>query len=143
VSNQINQIAVRKATRADPAFVASDGQLPDEAFAESIDRGRAYVAEIAGGERVGFARLEYLWSKVPYLALIRVAEQHRRHGVGRALLQAIGHDLRATGHDALYSSSQVDEPEPQAWHRHVGSSSPASSPASTATAWAKCSSESR
>jgi len=24
------------------------------------------------------------------------------------------------GFDVLYSSSQVDEPKPQAWHRHMG-----------------------
>jgi len=28
--------------------------------------------------------------------------------------------LRENGHQQLFSSSQVDEAEPQAWHRHVG-----------------------
>jgi hypothetical protein len=28
--------------------------------------------------------------------------------------------LREMGHVALLSSSQTDEPEPQAWHRHMG-----------------------
>jgi hypothetical protein len=28
--------------------------------------------------------------------------------------------LRSAGHSAFLSSSQVDEPNPQAWHRHMG-----------------------
>ena len=46
--------------------------------------------------------------------------KYRRQGVGKALLRFIETFLREAGHEALYSSSQADEPEPQAWHRHVG-----------------------
>ena len=72
------------------------------------------------GKRVGYVRLEYLWSIVPYIALIRVLPEYRRQGAGKALLRFIETFLREAGHEALYSSSQADEPEPQAWHRHVG-----------------------
>ena len=72
------------------------------------------------GKQVGYVRLEYLWSIVPYISLIRVLPEYRRQGVGKALLRFIETFLRGAGHDALYSSSQADEPEPQAWHRHVG-----------------------
>ena len=36
------------------------------------------------------------------------------------MLSFIEDYLRERGHNNLYSSSQVDEPQPQAWHRHVG-----------------------
>lgn len=41
-------------------------------------------------------------------------------GAGRGLLSFLEAHLRAGGHAALYSSSQVNEAEPQAWHRHMG-----------------------
>lgn len=65
-------------------------------------------------------RLEYLWSLVPFIALITVLPAYRRRGVGQAMLAFVEAYLRDQGHDALYSSSQADEPAPQAWHRHVG-----------------------
>lgn len=77
------------------------------------------VAERGGGP-VGALHLEYLWSSVPYIALIYVLPEHRRQGVGRALLRFAETFLGGQGHGALYSSSQADEPGPQAWHRHAG-----------------------
>ena len=39
---------------------------------------------------------------------------------GRTLLAHVEAELTSRGHAALYSSSQADEPEPQAWHRRMG-----------------------
>jgi len=61
-----------------------------------------------------------LWSKLPYIALIRVLAAHRRSGVGRALLGYVEEEAAGRGHRVLYSSSQADEPAPQAWHRRMG-----------------------
>ena len=79
-----------------------------------------FVIAVSESELLGFVQLEYLWSKVPYLALIRVLNGHHRRGVGKALLGFVEERLREKGHTVLYSSSQADEPEPQEWHRHVG-----------------------
>ena len=38
----------------------------------------------------------------------------------RALLQLLEKELHAGGHRTLFSSSQADEPESQAWHRRMG-----------------------
>lgn len=35
---------------------------------------------------VGYLRLEYLWSKFPYIGLVKVHEDYRRQGIGRSLL---------------------------------------------------------
>lgn len=77
------------------------------------------VAE-RGGQRVGYLRLEFLWSKLPYIGLIWIVPEHRRQGVGRHMLRYLEEHLRSAGYDRLLSSSQASETEPQAWHRHVG-----------------------
>jgi GNAT superfamily N-acetyltransferase len=112
-------IAVRIATPADLRFVGQDGYLEARALVRKVEAGEVYIAEDASGP-VGYLRLEYLWSTQPYIALIRVLEPHRRRGAGRALLGRVEEDLRRAGHAALLSSSQADEPQPQAWHRHMG-----------------------
>jgi ribosomal protein S18 acetylase RimI-like enzyme len=112
-------IGVRWAAADDVAFAGQDGYVPAAAVARKIAAGEVAVAERAG-ERVGYVRLEYLWGTLPYIALIRVVPEHRRHGVGRSLLAFLERELRARGHTTLLSSSQADEPEPQAWHRRQG-----------------------
>jgi len=72
------------------------------------------------GELLGYMRLEYIWSTVPYIGLILVKEGRRAQGIGKKLLAFASEDLKKRGHRYLYSSSQVNEAEPQSWHRHVG-----------------------
>lgn len=112
-------VVVRRARMTDLGFVAQDGYVGEDRVARQIAAGEVWVAEHAGAA-VGYLRLEYLWGRVPYIALIRVLPEHRRHGVGRALLDAVQEHASAGGHPWLYSSSQADEAEPQAWHRHMG-----------------------
>jgi L-amino acid N-acyltransferase YncA len=49
-----------------------------------------------------------------------VVEEERRRGIGKALLAFVERAASDAGWDVVYSSSDADEPEPQAWHRHVG-----------------------
>jgi GNAT superfamily N-acetyltransferase len=112
-------LTVRFAEAADLAFVSQDGYLSAEIVQRKLTWREVVVAELAS-QPVGYARLEYLWSQVPYLALIRVLPAHRRQGIGRAIVAFIEAHLREQGHAVWYSSSQVDEPAPQAWHRHLG-----------------------
>ena len=110
---------VRFATRDDLDFVARDHYVPTEVVRHKIEHQEVVVAE-RQGDPVGYARLEYLWSTVPYIALIWVLPEHRRQGAGKAMLRFMEDYLRENGHEQLLSSSQVDEAEPQAWHRHMG-----------------------
>lgn len=112
-------ITVCRASASDLRFVSQDGYLTERIVRRKIEDGDVFVAE-RDGEHVGYLRLGYLWAKLPYIELIRVLESHRRAGVGRALLAFIEADAAASGHAVLYSSSQADEPEPQAWHRRMG-----------------------
>ncbi len=113
------EIEVRFATLADLDFAQQDRYIPAEVVKRKIEWQEVIVAE-RRGSLVGYVRLEYLWSLIPYITLIYVLPEHRRQGIGKAMLRYIEAFLRDKGHDALYSSSQANEPEPQAWHRHVG-----------------------
>jgi GNAT superfamily N-acetyltransferase len=115
----VEMIRVRYAERADIEFAGQDGYIPAETLARKIDASEVIIAE-SEHVCVGYARLEYLWSRIPYIALIRVSGEHQRRGVGRALLGFLEEALREAGHGVLLSSSQADEPEPQRWHRHMG-----------------------
>jgi ribosomal protein S18 acetylase RimI-like enzyme len=69
---------------------------------------------------VGYLRLEYLWTSYPYIGLITVDPAHRKQGIGRTLLSFLEEYLISNDIRFLYSSSQVNEAEPQDWHRHLG-----------------------
>src|ERR1041385_4778914 len=112
-------IQVRIAVDDDLTFVGQDGFVGPDVLRRKIAAGEGFIAE-SEGMPVGYFRLEFLWSSIPYIALIRVNESFRRRGAGRALVQFVEQQLLARGHSVLYSSSQANEPEPQAWHRTMG-----------------------
>lgn len=122
------EIVIRFARFDDLDFAYQDGYIPAAVLKRKIEGQTALdpdcIEDIViaewNGERVGYVRLEYLWSIVPYIALIHVLPDYRRQGVGKALLRFIEEFVSDAGQEMLYSSSQADEPEPQAWHRHVG-----------------------
>jgi ribosomal protein S18 acetylase RimI-like enzyme len=102
-------ITVRFAVPEDLAWcVTRDHHVPPAIIARKIGLDEILVAELVA-KRAGYLRLEYLWSSVPYIALIGVVEQHRREGIGRAMLDFLEAHLRGAGHHVLMSSSQVGE----------------------------------
>lgn len=111
----------RWATPADLDFLLAAGSvhLPATMLTRKIDWQEIALVE-QNGVPTGYLHLDYLWSIVPFIALILVLEPYRRRGAGRTLLAFIEDHARAHNHTWLYSSSQLDEPEPQAWHRHMG-----------------------
>ena len=123
-----DEITIRFARLDDLDFAYQDGYIPAEVLKRKIEAQAAlnpdHIEDIViaewNGRRVGYVRLEYLWSIIPYISLIQVLPEYRRQGVGKALLGFIETFLRDAGHEVLYSSSQADEPEPQAWHRYMG-----------------------
>jgi GNAT superfamily N-acetyltransferase len=112
-------ITVRWSTPADRFLPFVAEHVPDAVVAARIAENRIAIAELHG-RPVGAIQLDYLWGTKPYVSLIRVEPSVQRRGVGSALLDFVSVALRAAGHEQLYSSSQADEPEPQAWHRRMG-----------------------
>lgn len=116
---KLDEVSIRLATLADLDFVQQDRFIPTKVLEHKIEQEEIIVAEW-NSKLIGYMRLEHLWSLVPYIALINIMPAYRHQGVGKAILRFSEAFLRDRGHDALYSSSQANEPEPQAWHRHVG-----------------------
>jgi len=111
---------IRVATRDDLDWLVSRDDLIDrQEQARKIGEGEILVA-LTGGERVGLLRLDFIWSKQAYIAVVWVEEDHRRRGVGRAFLRFLDTHLTRLGCGTLLSSSEADEPGPQAWHRRMG-----------------------
>lgn len=114
-------IGVRFAEPEDLDFCAeSDYDHVSEAVVKRKIEEKAVILAEVDGETVGYLRVEYLWLKVPYLSVIHVNEEHQRRGVGTAMIKFLEEHLRRHGHNVLYSSSQVNEPGPQMWHRKIG-----------------------
>jgi GNAT superfamily N-acetyltransferase len=86
----VDQVEVRFATRTDmDGCIALDHPMvPAEVIKRKIEQSEIIVAEEAG-RLVGYLRLEYLWSVVPYIGLIWVVGDQRRQGIGRAMLHVL------------------------------------------------------
>jgi predicted GNAT superfamily acetyltransferase len=115
----IENVLVRLAGPSDVEFVGQDGFISQEILRRKIQEGEVFLL-LVEGQPAGYLRIEFLWSLVPFISLIIIQEHHRKKGYSRALLGYVKEYLRAKGYDVLYSSSQLDEPQPQAWHRHMG-----------------------
>jgi predicted GNAT superfamily acetyltransferase len=115
----IEKVFVRLAEPSDIGFVGQDGYISQEIVLRKIQQGEIFLL-LVEGQNAGYLRIEFLWSLVPYISLIMIQETHRKKGYSRVLLGYVKDHLRAKGYSVLYSSSQLDEPQPQAWHRHMG-----------------------
>lgn len=115
---------VRFGTEEDLALCLGFENLPahlpaKKIIASKLAQNEIVVAELSS-KIVGYLRLEYLWSEYPYISLIKVDEAYRAKGIGRTMIAFLKDYLVSQGYDRLFSSSQVDEPRAQAWHRGTG-----------------------
>lgn len=114
-------VNVRFAEPKDLGFcIESDYKHVSEAIIKRKMKEKAIILAEANEKPIGYLRIEYLWLKIPYISLIVVIKGYRRKGVGSAMIRFLEEHLIRNGQKVLYSSSQVNEPEPQTWHRRVG-----------------------
>lgn len=102
-----------------PALQALDDYPKDAIWQQKISQQEVIVLSIDDAV-VGLARYGVLWTTVPFLGLIYIAEAYRGKGYSRQMLEFLQQHLQAQGYVALLSSSQTDEAAPQAWHAHMG-----------------------
>jgi GNAT superfamily N-acetyltransferase len=114
-----NLVSVRIAESADLDFVSKDGYIPKDEVSWKIQRKECFVLSV-DDQPVGYLRIEYLWSMLPFISLVIIQAAYRKRGYSRDLLGFVEEFLKEKGHKVLFSSSQADEPLPQAWHRHMG-----------------------
>ena len=114
-------VTVRFAEMKDLDFcVKSDYDHVSKDILKRKIKEKAVILAEVDGKPIGYLRVEYLWLKIPYLSVIGVDEEYQRKGVGTAMIKFLEQHLRKCGHKILYSSSQANEPGPQAWHRKIG-----------------------
>ena len=65
---------------------------------------------------LGYARLDYIWLKIPYLSWITVSENYRGAGVATRLIYKIVSYLSGQNHRFLLSSYQANAPVSRKWH---------------------------
>ena len=112
-------VTVRLAVASDLDTLTIHNYISRERIGRMIEQSQFAIAE-TNGEPVGFAGLDWLMAVHPFLAMIWVFKEHRPNGVGAALLRFLELRCGESGFEVLHSSSQADEPEPQAWHRRMG-----------------------
>jgi GNAT superfamily N-acetyltransferase len=118
----IENLAVSFAGEEDGTWLVrndSNRHISPELVLDKVARKEYIVARVYGNP-VGYMRLSYFWSFIPCIDMIAVEEPYRRSGIGRAMLGFLEAHARQRGNSLIMSSSQADEPEPQAWHRAVG-----------------------
>ncbi|MFX1453356.1 MAG: GNAT family N-acetyltransferase [Promethearchaeota archaeon] len=119
--SQKKSIKVRFAQSSDLDFcIKMEYKHVKEALIKGCIEDELIILAEIGGKTVGYLRIEYIWLIIPYIGLISVIDEYRKQGIGTAMINFLGDFLRKNGFNVLYSSSQVNEPEPQAWHRKIG-----------------------
>lgn len=110
-------IVVRFASQDDlEACFAFDNSDRQDIIENKIDMHEIILAERCG-EVIGYLKLEYIWSKFPFISLILLKPEFRGKGIGTLMLNYLIEFLQINGYKILLSSSQVNEEEPQKWHR--------------------------
>lgn len=113
-------ITVRFANKSDlEACVLFDNSNRTDIIENKIGMNEVIVAERCG-EIIGYLKLEYIWSHMPYISLIILKPDFRGRGIGKLMLHYLIEFLQINGFETLLSSSQVNEAEPQMWHRKMG-----------------------
>jgi GNAT superfamily N-acetyltransferase len=112
--------SVRLAQPLDIAKLQRLDRWPKEHIWQHKIAGAEVIVLELDTEIIGLIRYEVLWTTVPFMGLIVIEEAHRNKGYSTLLLEFLKEQLRSQGYLALLSSSQTDEPTPQAWHRHMG-----------------------
>ena len=91
--------------------------MDDTWFARKMEREELLVADEDG--IVGYLMWTTLW-RLPWIEFARVLIDHRRTGVGRALVRDLEDRVRAAGGWMLLSSSTGTDKDAIAWHRAIG-----------------------
>ena len=118
----IDSLAISFATERDGAWLIlndSNVYISATLVREELIRNEYIVARL-GDTPVGYVRMSYFWSFIPYIDIIAVEDDYQRQGIGRAMLSFVEAHAREKGLRLILSSSQADEPGAQAWHRKVG-----------------------
>jgi len=111
---------IRLTQNSDISALQAIDPWPKEVILEQKIENKEIIVLELDKQIIGLARYAILWTTVPFLGLIEIKAEHHKKGYSVLLLNFLKEHLRSQGYVALLSSSQTDEPEPQAWHVHMG-----------------------
>jgi hypothetical protein len=114
-----DEISIRLAGPDDCEVVVQSSKLPMDVVLRKLRQGEIILLSV-NDQPVGYLWFAFLWSSIPFIDLIHINSTYQKRGLSLILLGFLEDHLRSQGYDVLYSSSQIDEPLPQAWHRHMG-----------------------
>lgn len=115
----MNKLTVRFANKKYINWLTRNDHIQRKIIKLKIEQKEIIVAQLQN-KLIGFMRIEFLWSIVPYIAVIKVKKEYQKQGVGKSLLQFIEKYLVKKGYKTLFTSSVVKEKEPQKWHKYMG-----------------------
>ena len=90
-----------------------------EIWQQKINNNEVFVLEFEN-EIIGLLHYTVIWTTVPFINLIHIKSEYQKRGYSKVFLDFVKQELKKKGYVALLSSSQTNEPEPQAWHIHMG-----------------------
>ena len=113
------KLAIDFATQGDLNWIKQNDHLKSENVVQKIDKKEYIVAKI-NNKPIGYLRFSLFWSEIPYIDIITVEDEHKRQGVGKAMLDFLERYAIKNNIKVVMSSSQQDEAQPQEWHRKMG-----------------------
>ncbi len=113
----MSDLVIRKAIQADldelkrlaDAHKHELGFVLRPALARSITRGEVLVAENSAG-LIGFVEYHHRRDEQTTLYHIAVIPDHRRRGIGRALIETLRNEAQALGKETVYLKCPADLP---------------------------------
>jgi GNAT superfamily N-acetyltransferase len=111
---------IRFATSADLGWLKEHDQHIDvDQLTHRLESGEMYLAQ-SHEQLVGLLRVDWIWSRVPFIEHVLVVPECRRKGVGRALVNAFSTDAYHRAEPYIFSSVTDGEDEPMRWHVAMG-----------------------
>lgn len=100
---------IRAAVPADmEAILAEDRWVSREILCQKIRDRQVYVV-VDNDRFVGWLRYGLFWDNVPFMNMLRLTEEYRGKGIGKALVKHWEREMRALGYSvALTSTAQTE-----------------------------------
>lgn len=115
----MQKLIVRFANNNDLNWLAKNDDISKHIIKRKTGQKEIIVAQLQK-KLIGHIRVEFLWSKVPCIGVIRVDKNHQKQGVGKSLIQFLESHLIKKGYKILCTSSVASEKEPRRWHKKMG-----------------------
>ncbi len=112
-------VSVKFAEQQDELFLLKNSQLTSKVFNRKYPHNEILIAKV-DGKAIGFLVFDYLWYHIPFIVFIWINIKYRKKGIGKTLLFHLEKFLLNKGNVVLFSSSEENAINAQAWHRYMG-----------------------